>query len=84
MTDDYVEGFELVRAAHDMKNTNATAYLRFMADVAPDAFDVVSEIGDERRRLLRSLASRPAQEQEERERRRSSRRAPDVGSTDEE
>lgn len=88
-TDDFVEGFELLRAAHEGNNTNATAYLRFMADVTPDAFDVVSEIGDERRRLLRSLASPTAHEhgreqeherEDERERQHTPR-APRVGST---
>lgn len=57
--DEFVEGFELVRSAHDNGNESAGGYLRFLADISPDTFDVVSEIGDERRKLLESFAPPP-------------------------
>ena len=55
--DQFVEGFELVRSAHDNRNGFASEYLRCLAKNAPEVFDVVSEVDDERRRLVESLAS---------------------------
>ena len=53
--DAFIEGFELVRSAHENQNGFASEYLRCLAKNAPEAFDVVSEIGDERRKLIESL-----------------------------
>lgn len=55
--DEFVEGFELVRSAHENRNAFAGEYLRCLAKDAPESFDVVSEIGDERRKLVESLVA---------------------------
>lgn len=53
--DEFVEGFELIRSAHENRNVFAREYLRCLAKSTPEAFDVVSEIGGERRRFIDSL-----------------------------
>ena len=54
--DEFVEGLELMRRAHENRNGFATDYLRRLAKNAPKAFDVVSEINGERHKLIDSLA----------------------------
>jgi hypothetical protein len=60
--DELVEGFELIRSAHENGNEQAVAHLRYLAVTNPGVFDdVVSQIDGERRQLLDSLAPFPHQ-----------------------
>ena len=57
--DEVQEGFEYIRAAYENGNESAGGYLRQLASIAPDAFQFVSTIDDERDELKKKLKKNP-------------------------